>query len=315
MTIDQIIRPCLHDHACYSPATGIDYLHFRFLKQEETTWIAPELKAVYKEIGSLVCLEIKGELHYSDAFELVQEGEELWLIFQFIGKSIVNNSRLHHLTSATYQGVARYESNIILQLDRGKTWLTLVRISGSILLELKNEYLNIGKLLALDEGFHTNQKPLTIGYKEKRIFDKIEQLKNTSYSFPIKLAYHINELFDLFNQELEAIQSTGSKEVSLYYQALDYIKNHYLKDRIPRKEIADHLCVHERTLTRAFEQKKVTISETIQMFRLVKAREWIRKEEKTIEEIANRLHFGDLEHFETAYYRLHKVYPKDDSRR
>lgn len=316
MTMDQIILPCLHDHVGYTPAEGIDHLYFRFLKQEETTWIAPGLKAVSKEVGSLVCVEIKGELDHMNAFELTQEEDQLWLVFQFIGKSIVNNGTLHHLSSATYHGVAKQDSNIILQLDRGKNWLALVGIGGPRLSDLKTEYRNIASLLAIDEGEGTALKPMTIGYKEKRIFDKLEQLKNSVYSLPIALAYHINELIDLFDQELAKVEKgMDSKEVSLYYQALDYIKAHFLNAKIPRKEIADHLCVHERTLTRAFEQKKVTIGETIQLYRLVKAREWVRNGNISIDEIAKRLYFENIRKFEKAYYRLYKVYPKEDFRR
>lgn len=316
MSLHQIIRPCLHDHSSNSPAEGIDHLAFRFLKEDETTWLAPELKAVYKEIDSLVCVEIKGNLTHVDAFELIQEGEQFWLVFQFLGKSIVNNGQLHHLNSATYQGVAKQDTDIILQLERGKTWLALVRVSGSALLDLKNEYQYIGKLLEPDADQRRDLKAFTIGYKEKRILTKIEELKNTAYSLPIKLAYHINELIDFFEQELVAIEnSKDSRDVSLYYQALDYIKDNYLRYKIPRREIADKLAVHERTLTRAFEKKKATISETIQIFRLIKAREWVRNGAKTLEEIADGLHFEELKEFESAYFRFHKVYPKEDFRK
>lgn len=71
--------------------------------------------------------------------------------------------------------------------------------------------------------------------------------------------------------------------------------------------------MHERTLTRAFEQKNVTISEMIQLVRLDKARDWIREGDKSIDFIASVLYFETTQQFEAAYYVLYKVLPDDDA--
>lgn len=311
MYINQVLTPCLCDGSNYFPAPAIDNLCFRFLQDKEATWIAPGLKAVCGHTSSLTCIEIKGQLDQVEPFELLQNEEGLWLVFQFLGKSMVNNEHIHQLESATYQGLVSQGSNVILQLDRGKTWLVLIGISGSRLADLKEEYGNIANLFDLDAK--PDLTPKLIGYKYKRIFDKIQQAQGAAYSLPVTIAYHINQLFFLFDQELGALEkNTAQQEVALYYRALAYIKEHFLEPKIPRKEIADQLCVHERTLTRAFEQKKVTISEMIQLVRLDKARDWIRHTDRSIGEIAERLYFEDLALFEDAYHLLYKVYPKVD---
>lgn len=311
MPIDQIIQPCLTDCSNYFPAPAADSLHFRFLQSEEATWIAPGLKAVYKDIASLRIMEIKGNLDQAQAFELPQEEPVFWLVYQYLGKSLVNNGRIQYLQSATYLGLDNRSANIILQFDRGKTWLCLIGISGGALSSLKEEYGNIAQLFTFSKS--QPSKSHLIGYKQKRIFDKIQQLTDGAYSLPLRVAHYSNELIDLFNGELGEVESTVAREeVALYYRALEYIKVNFLAYKIPRKEIADHLCVHERTLTRAFEQKNVTISEMIQIVRLDKAREWIRHSERSIHSILESLHFEDLVHFEKAYYALYKVNPADD---
>lgn len=311
MSISRVMKPCLNDCESYFPAPSVDNLNLRFLQKEEATWIASGLKAVFKEMGSLTCIEVKGNLDQQEPFELIQEGEALWLVFQYLGKSIFNNGCINHLESATYLGVARQESNVIVQLDRGKHWLVLIRVGDPGLKDLKEEYTNIAKLFSV--GSKSNLTARLIGYKQKRVFDKIQQLQGEAYSLPISIAYHVNTLIVLFEQELSVFEvDTAHQEVALYYRALAYIKAHFLDYRIPRKEIADKLCVHERTLTRAFEQKKVTISEMIQLVRLDKAREWVRHTDKSIDDIARCLHFEDLDRFNEAYHMLYKVYPGDD---
>ncbi|MDR2283480.1 MAG: AraC family transcriptional regulator [Sphingobacterium sp.] len=310
-TIDQVLRPCLRDGSCYSLAPAIDNLYFRFLQVDGATGIAPGLNAVYSEVGSLKCIEIKGNLAQQEPFELMQKGTGFWLVFQYLGKSILNDGRLHYLESATYLGVASHGNSTILQLDRGKNWLLVIGIDGSSLSDLREEYINIAQLFS-KEGW-PGLTPRLIGYKQKRIFDKIQQIQGNVYSLPIAIAYYVNQLIFLFDQELGALENNAAhQEVALYYRALNYIKGHFLEPKIPRKEIADKLCVHERTLTRAFEQKKVTISEMIQLVRLDKAREWVRHTDKSIDDIARCLHFEDLDRFDEAYHMLYKVYPGDD---
>ncbi|MBL1408134.1 helix-turn-helix transcriptional regulator [Sphingobacterium faecale] len=311
MTILEVLRPCLREGNCYSAASAIDNLYFRFLQEHGSTCVAAGLHAVYNTLAALKCIEIKGNLEQSEPFELIQEREGLWLVFQHLGKSILNDGRVHHLESATYLGVTCQDSNTILQLDRGKNWLTVIGIDGGRLSDLREEYTNIAQLFSIDGS--RSLIPRLIGYKQKRIFERIQQLATNAYSLPIAIAYHVNQLVFLFDQELGAVEkNTAHQEVALYYRALTYIKEHFLDAKIPRKEIADELCVHERTLTRAFEQKKVTISEMIQLVRLDKAREWVRHTDRSIGQIAECLHFEDLDRFEDAYHMLYKVYPKED---
>lgn len=247
MHINQILRPCLNDGSNYFPAPASDNLTFRFLQGEEATWIAPGLKAVFKEIGFLTCVEIKGNLERQEPFELIQEGEGFWFVFQFIGKSILNNGTIYYLESATYIGLASQGSNIILQLDRGKTWLGIIGVSGFRLSDLKKEYNNIGQLFSFDEDRKLSLKTLPIGYKHKRIFDKIQQFQGDVYSLPIAIAYYVNQLIFLFDQELGVSEKgINQQEVALYYRALAYIKEHFLDYKIRGSKLPiTYVCMNE----------------------------------------------------------------------
>lgn len=313
MNIDQILRPCLHDCNAYSSADSVDNLNFRFLRSEAATCIAPGLIASAREIAALQIVELKGDLHEAQAFELLQADEGFWLVFQYLGKSMINNGTLHYLQSATYMGAVDRGDGIILQMDRGKTWLALVGIHGPMIPALKEEYAHIAHFLTTAPGSPPNPNAGAIGYRQKRVFEKIQQFQGGAYSLPVMLAHQVNELIRLFDTELGTLTDTAAhEEVALYYRALEYIKLHFLKPKVPRKEIAEHLCVHERTLTRAFEQKNVTISEIIQLVRLDRAREWIRQGEMPITEIAEKLYFENVTLFEEAYYALFKSSPVED---
>lgn len=78
--------------------------------------------------------------------------------------------------------------------------------------------------------------------------------------------------------------------------------------------MADHLCVTEKTLTRAFSQKKTTISQMIHVVRLDKAREWIRRNDRPLNEIIADLYFEEAD-FITAYSTLFNCSPEEDCKK
>ncbi len=313
-SVNHILKPCLHDLIFCPETPKVEGLYFHFLEAEETKWIAPGLKATYKDVEHIRVVGIKGNLEQPEAFELLHEGDMLWMAFQFLGKSIINNGTVQHLTAAEYVGFKNGENNTILQIDRGKTWLSLIGIRGDKLPALQAEYEKITGFLFTNESMRPD-KAFPIGYKQKRILDKIQGLPYGAYSLPAKIVYHVNQLVELFEEELVLFEDkVNHAEVALYYRALDYIKQHILYRKILRKEMADHLCVTEKTLTRAFSQKKTTIRQMIQVARLDKAREWIRQNDRPLEEIIADLHFEEAD-FITAYSTLFNSNPEEDCKK
>src|SRR5690606_27317324 len=241
-------------------------------------------------------------------------GDMLWMSFQFLGKSIVNNGTIQRLGATEYTGFHNNGENTILQIDRGKTWLSLVGVRDPKLSALQAEYEKIARFLFTQTPTQLD-KAFLIGYKQKRVLEKIQQLRAGAYSLSAKIIYHVNQLIELFEEDLAAFEDKANNtEVALYYRALDYIKQHVLFRKIPRKEMADHLCVTEKTLTRAFSQKKTTIGQMIQIARLDQAREWIRKGDRPLKEIAADLYFEEFD-FIAAYTTLFNSSPEEDRRK
>lgn len=315
MSVNRIIQPCLHDSDQYAAAPGAAGRYFRFLDGEPASWIAEGLNAAFKDLGHIRVLEIKGETEHQQDFQLFHEKDAIWIVYQFLGRTVINNGTIHHLKSTEYAGFGNGEHATILQIDRGKTWLACVCVHGNGFLTLQEEYKDITEFLVGPAGTYP-VKPLLIGYQQKKVLEKIQQLQGGEFSLLTKIHYHIHQLIGLFGQDLNVLQyAPQHTEVALYYRALEYIQEHALDYKILRKEIAEHLCVTERTLTRAFEQKRVTIGQTIQMVRLGQAREWVRHSDRSVEDIVSSLHFLDRSDFTAAYRTLFKVTPEEDRKK
>src|SRR3546814_123086 len=192
-------------------------------------------------------------------------------------------------------------------MDRGKTWMVFIVISGEALRSVHSEFP-----MLTDAA-----RPLAIGYRQKHLFDKVQQLKGGSFSLDIKLTYCIALLIEQYQSDLSTqLKAVDNADIALYHKAATYIQQHYMERKLTRQKIADALCVSIRTLTRAFDGKQVTCSKAIQLVRLHKARERLRAGGDTpIEHLASELHFSDRQQFIQCYTELFKVSPDADRSR
>lgn len=267
--------------------------------------ISTTLYAATKAVGDVRIIEIKGT---SDAAQVIElpEAETLYIAYQFIGNSVITAAGSRQLKSGQHIGCCtRAMEKLICRIDRGKTWMLLICISGGALRTVCSEFPTLA-----DEP----HAALAIGFRQKTLFDKVQQLKPGAYTLDIKLSYYIALLVEQYQNDLDAhMKAADSTDIALYHKAAAYIQQHYMERKLTRQQIADALCVSIRTLTRAFEGRQVKISKAIQMARLHKARAQLRKKtDDTIEDLACTLHFADTQQFIQCYTELFKISPEED---
>lgn len=283
-------------------------LYLRFLEHDNHLPVSETLHAAAKELGNMRIVEIKGTSGVAEVIELPHERETFCLVYQFMGNSVITASGSWHLKSGQHVGCrSSINDKLICRIDRGKTWMVLIDVSGGALQSVHSEF----ELLS-----HAPHSPFTLGYRQKQLFDRIQQLKAGRYTLDIKLNYYIALLIEQYQHDLNAqLKAVSSADIALYHKAAAYIQQHYRERKLTRQKIADALCVSVRTLTRAFEGKQVTIGRAIQLARLHKAREWFRSGDDPIEQVASELHFSDTQQFIDCYTELFMVSPDADRRR
>jgi len=284
-------------------------LYLRFLERENHLPISATLYAATKEIGNIRLMEIKGASDVAQVIELPQEEETFCFAYQFIGNSVITASGSWPLKWGQHIGCCTNRGEkLICRIDRGKTWMLLIGISGDALQAMRSEFPALAQ---------SPRAPLTIGYRQKHLFDKVQQLKGGAYTLDVKLNYYIALLIEQYQSDLGAqLKAVNNADIALYHKAASYILEHYMERKLTRQEIADALCVSIRTLTRAFEGKQVTISRAIQLARLHKARERLRSNgDEPIDLLASDLHFSDTQYFVQCYTALFKITPDAERKR
>lgn len=276
-------------------------LHLCFLEREDHLPVSDTLHAAVKELGGIRMMEIKGTSDTAQVIELSQEAETGCLVYQFMGNSVLTASGSWKLKSGQHIACDSSTQNLICRIDRGKTWMLLIVLTGAALQLVHAEFQLFNR---------ESTSPLTIGYRQKQLFGKLQELKRGAYTLDVKLNYYVALLIEQYHHDLEAhVKAVSSADIALYHKAAAYIQQHYHERKLTRQKIADALCVSIRTLTRAFEGKKVTISGAVQLARLHKARERIRSGDDTIEQVATELHFAGVSQFVQSYMELFKISP------
>ena len=284
-------------------------LFLRFLESELHLPVSETLFAAARETTVAKIIEIKGTSDTLQHIELPQGMETFCLIYQFMGTSRTTASGKQQLKSGQHAGYhTDADDKLICQIDRGKTWMLLVYLSGPNLRPLHTE------LSLLRQPPAT---PLPIGYRQKHLFDKIQRLKTDTFMLGIKLDYYIALLLEQYRTDLsEHLKTRTNADIALYHKAVTYILEHCTERKLTRQQIADELCVSVRTLTRAFGQKKMTTSRAILLGRLHKAREWLRADkEVSIDHVASELHFAATVRFVQDYTALFKKTPEADRKK
>lgn len=267
--------------------------------------ISTALYAAAQEIGDVRIIEIKGTSPVPEVIELPEE-EQFCLTYQFLGNSVITTAGSRRLKSSQHIGCGTPETEkFICRIERGRTWMLLIIVRGNALRAARNEFPALA---------HHPATALPIGYRQKSLFDKIQQLKAGPYTLDTKVAYHIALLLEQYQKDGDAhIKAADNADIALYHKATAYIQEHYMERKLTRHQMADALCVSVRTLTRAFEGKRIKISRAIQLARLHKAREQLRrKADDSVADLASALHFADEQQFIQSYAEQFGITPEEE---
>ncbi|WP_262249011.1 hypothetical protein [Parapedobacter soli] len=158
-------------------------LYLRFLERENHLPISDTLYAATQETGNIRLMEIKGASEAAQVIEFPREEETFCFAYQFIGNSVITASGSWPLKWGQHIGCRTHTGERLLcRIDRGKTWILLISISGEALQAIRSEFPTLA---------HKPRSPLTIGYRQKNLFDKVQQLKGGAYSVISDLAKYV----------------------------------------------------------------------------------------------------------------------------
>ena len=88
----------------------------------------------------------------------------------------------------------------------------------------------------------------------------------------------------------------------LYDRAIAYIQQHFMDERVDRLTIAAALECSTRQLSRAFEGRSITLNATIQLMRLYKGRELLRRKRNLrVAQVETMVYFRNAKHFTTQF--------------
>ncbi len=290
-----------------------------YLSCLEETGIVPlteGLSAVSLTNERLSVLELRGQATQKREFHLHMEDCCFLLMFQLRGNLFLGGSVC--VGTDHYGGCNTSACPLYCRIDAGKIWSVVFGLPNRRVEEIQHEWPLFGiqaqtdnRVTALDNTILHN-----IGYRQRQIFDKIQQIQNRPYSTALKLEYQFMRLLELYHADLsDASKSEDIENILLYRRAIDYILKHYMDADIDRNTIADKLAVSVRTLYRAFEGKANNVTQSIRLIRIHKARELLRTTDSTFDDIAFQLHYMDAKHLAKLYIKQFGYSPKAERRK
>ena len=253
------------------------------------------------ESTDLQWLEIKENISTEGVrVELLTDTPRYWLLFQLGGTVDVYLPHAIRVTEGTCFSFGSRRSKVPLVLASGHVWLLVVACKPATLPLLAAEFEPLADLAALgsDEGPLDVMIPeVPIDYAQHRRFDALEKMAYKPFGTPVFLSDWLHRtLLHLYNGE----RASGQTQITLYHDALQYIKKHY-RDDISKASIAEALHVSTRKLNRAFENRPIKISDFILKLKLNKAKELFYGTDAGVEEVSRELNFSCPKHFSKLY--------------
>src|SRR5690606_23004375 len=188
-------------------------------------------------------------------------------------------------------------------LPKDHVWLLVVACKPAMLPLLAAEFEALVELESLcsDDGPLDVMVPeQSIDYVQRRRFEALEKASYKPFGTPVFLSDWLHRtVFHLYG----AGRVPGNTQITLYHEAMQYIKKHY-RDDINKASIAEALNVSTRKLNRAFENRPVKINDFILKLKLNKAKELLYGTDRGIEEVSRELNFSCPKHF-SKLYRQH----------
>lgn len=256
------------------------------------------------ESTDLQWLEIKENISTEGVrVELLADSPRYWLLFQLGGTADVYLPHAIRVVEGVCFGFGSRREKIPIIPAKGNVWMLLVGCKPGVLPSLSEEFEQLAEVAALcgDDGPLDVMVPeQAIDYTQRRRFEALEKADYKPWGTPAFLTEWLyRSLLHLYKPE----RVSGRTQITLYHEALQYIKKHYQTD-ITKASIAEALNVSTRKLSRAFENRQLKIGDFILKLKLNKAKELLYRTDAGIEEVSRELNFSCPKHF-SKLYRQH----------
>lgn len=276
--------------------------YFNFLNEKDAHIGCKDRYIASRKTGNQLFLEVKYTTSKDWHFTLQPTAKTFWMAFHFIGTTILNyKDNKTILSHQQYTGFFEEEDRITCHIRSGKVWMVLIGTEIENTVQLGLEW----KTLAPNSDVGPSALPiLKINFRNKRILEHIQQIKDTPFSSAYKLQYYTICLMETLHGDLlEHAKSAQRDDISLFHRAKEYIMAHYMDEDIDIGRMAQELLTSERTLYRIFQDNGLTVNSAIQAIRIHKGREMLRKTDESVDMIAFHLQFSTAKYFIKQYVK------------
>lgn len=294
------------------------HLYLDFLTRNDFMPLGGDIVAGGRACTNVISIEIKGKSAYPISFDLLNTANTYWLLVQLKGKShLLIDGENVTVGSAQYFGRHAIGNESSCIIESGDTWSILLGLPNLDRSEYQEEW-PIG-LEKLDSGMLPSKdvriQPIAPQYIQ--LLKGFAEIDGGRYSFPIRLHNHIVALVDYYHLDVENKTHTVGDDVdiALYYQAMQYIDQHFTESDLSRESIAKALEVTVRKLNRAFEGKTQNIIGVINIARMHRAKELLRNTDQSIEEIAYGVGFTSNSYMSRLYMQFFGHSPTEERRK
>ncbi|MBD1432717.1 helix-turn-helix transcriptional regulator [Sphingobacterium sp. DN00404] len=275
--------------------------YFTFLHEADTQVCTKEQYIAYRKIGRLFFAEIKCVIDQDKQVVLNNTLPTFWMVFQLMGTSSVATATKSALDTQQYHGFFRENNDTPYVLKTGKVWLILIGMQIDNKAGFDQEWPTLAS--KIDESFYL-LPPLKIAFRNRKILESIQRIKNVPFSLDYKLQNQVVQLMETYHGDLrEHAKSIQPEDISLFHRAKDYIVAHYRDEDININRIAQELLTSDRTLYRIFKENGLTINKAIQTIRIYKGREMLRETNASVDMIAFHLQFSTAKYFIKQYVK------------
>lgn len=276
-------------------------LNLNFLTKEDITLWDGKQYIAFKQLEGLHIVEIKGTCPSDGDLDLLFP-ECFWLQFQFTGHSERDSLSHTALSAGEYSGFYSIRDTHKIKIKTGRIGMVLLGVKIEDTTTFTSEWPMLVKPTTMDQPYFSS---ITMGYRIKQIFEKIQQCTDTPYSLRGNIHYHLCQLIDVYHQDLkDKARSLHKEDIVIYHEAIDYITEHYMDEDINRDTIAKSIGITPRKLYRALQGRNTTIHKAIQTIRLYKGREMLQKTDMSVDGIAFELNFSTAKYFYRQYVQL-----------
>lgn len=275
--------------------------YFTFLNEADTLVSTKNLYIANRKTGKLLFSEIKGSIDQNWRFPLSSTQHTFWMVFQFLGTSSIATIAHSTLAAQQYHGFFGDNDDIQYVLETGKMWMILIGMQLENTEHLDQEWQTLAS--GLNGDFHL-LPTVKIAFRNKKILNQIQRIKDSPFSLVYKLQYQVVQLMETYHGDLrEYIKSIQPEDISLFHHAKEYIIAHYMEEGINIRQMAQELLTSERTLYRIFKENGLTVNRAIQAIRIYKGRELLRETNTSVDMIAFHLQFSTAKYFIKQYVK------------